>query len=279
MFNRRRSRFGESHARFGDRFAFIDDCGRAMTLVLVPRIMRQRRSATSTTAWLMAILLIPWLGIPAYLVFGGRKLSVALMLKPPLGSAKQRGRYRLAKPGPTNVAELRPAAGAVRKSLFALRRRRRYLQPLHRNDRWRREAHSYGELHPASGPGWPRRCRGAGAPRAHRVEVRLLLDGVGSFHTSKRSLDPLIRAGGEVAFFLPVRLVHFTRTNMRNHRKMLIADDQREWPAAPMSRLNIWGRSRTEALARLVLSARRPGCSRLCRNLRRGLALRHRRAR
>jgi cardiolipin synthase len=37
----------------------------------------------------------------------------------------------------------------------------------------------------------------------------------------------LIRAGGDVAFFLPVRLVHFTRTNMRNHRKMLIADDQR----------------------------------------------------
>ena len=57
--------------------------------------------------------------------------------------------------------------------------------------------------------------------------MRLLLDGVGSFHTSRRSLDPLIRAGGEVAFFLPVRLVHFTRTNMRNHRKMLIADDQR----------------------------------------------------
>jgi cardiolipin synthase len=60
--------------------------GVAMTLVVVSRMLRQRRSATSTTAWLMAILLIPWVGIPAYLVFGGRKLSVALMLKPPLGS-------------------------------------------------------------------------------------------------------------------------------------------------------------------------------------------------
>jgi cardiolipin synthase A/B len=39
--------------------------------------------------------------------------------------------------------------------------------------------------------------------------------------------DPLIRAGGEAAFFLPVRLIHFTRTNLRNHRKMLIADDLR----------------------------------------------------
>jgi hypothetical protein len=29
--------------------------GVAMTLVLVPRIIRQRRTATSTTAWLMAI--------------------------------------------------------------------------------------------------------------------------------------------------------------------------------------------------------------------------------
>ncbi|VTZ24593.1 Cardiolipin synthase (fragment) [Methylocella tundrae] len=59
------------------------------------------------------------------------------------------------------------------------------------------------------------------------LDVRLMLDGVGSFSTSKRSLDPLVRAGGEVAFFLPVRLAHFTRTNMRNHRKMLIADDVR----------------------------------------------------
>ena len=49
--------------------------GVAMTLLIVPRMLRQRRSAASMTAWLMAILLIPWLGIPAYLVLGGRKLN------------------------------------------------------------------------------------------------------------------------------------------------------------------------------------------------------------
>jgi cardiolipin synthase A/B len=75
MFNRRRS--GLANLMLGSvivsHLSMI--AGVAMTLVLVPRIMRQRRTATSTTAWLMAILLIPWIGIPAYLVFGGRKLS------------------------------------------------------------------------------------------------------------------------------------------------------------------------------------------------------------
>jgi cardiolipin synthase len=85
--------------------------GVAMTLVLVPRMVRQRRSASSTTAWLMVILLIPWLGIPAYLVFGGRKLSVALMLKPPLGSARS---AEVPPPGQAGADQLLQSYGLPR---------------------------------------------------------------------------------------------------------------------------------------------------------------------
>jgi cardiolipin synthase A/B len=203
--------------------------GVAMTLVLVPRMVRQRRSASSTTAWLMAILLIPWLGIPAYLVFGGRKLSAALMLKPPLGSAQLPA--AALPPGQAGADQLLQSYGLPRAqsgNRFSLcvdgvDIYNRFIETIHGAEKRIHMASFI--LHPdpvgiAIIEALARRARTG-------VEVRLLLDGVGSFHTSRRALDPLIRAGGEVAFFLPVRLLHFTRTNMRNHRKMLIADDQR----------------------------------------------------
>jgi cardiolipin synthase len=63
---------------------------------------------------------------------------------------------------------------------------------------------------------------------AEGVEVRLLLDGVGSLHTSRHFLAPLVEAGGRVAFFIPVIHRPFRgRTNLRNHRKLVIVDDSR----------------------------------------------------
>jgi cardiolipin synthase A/B len=198
-----------------------------MMLVLVSRMVRQRRSATSTTAWLMAILLIPWLGIPAYLVFGGRKLSVALMLKPPLGSAQSAAAL---PPGQAGADQLLQSYGLPRAqsgNRFSLcvgvDIYNRFIETIESAEKRIHMASFILHLDPVG-------LAVIEAPSSSKrtgVEVRLLLDGVGSFHTSRRSLDPLIRAGGEVAFFLPVRLAHFTRTNMRNHRKMLIADDQR----------------------------------------------------
>ncbi|HEC19055.1 MAG TPA: cardiolipin synthase, partial [Gammaproteobacteria bacterium] len=60
------------------------------------------------------------------------------------------------------------------------------------------------------------------------VRVHLLLDGVGSLQTRERFLKPLLEAGGHIAFFNPV--LHRPlrgHTNLRNHRKLAIADDSR----------------------------------------------------
>jgi len=58
------------------------------------------------------------------------------------------------------------------------------------------------------------------------VEVRLLMDGVGSLHTRSRFFKPLTEAGGQIAFFLPVLHRPFRgRTNLRNHRKITIVDN------------------------------------------------------
>lgn len=59
------------------------------------------------------------------------------------------------------------------------------------------------------------------------VKVRLLLDAMGSAKTSTTFLRPLQEAGGEVAFFAPVRFLRRSLSfNFRNHRKILVADSQ-----------------------------------------------------
>ena len=51
--------------------------------------------------------------------------------------------------------------------------------------------------------------------------MRLLIDDLGSWRLRRRFLAPLIEAGGEVAFFMPVFHVPFRgRANLRNHRKL-----------------------------------------------------------
>ncbi len=60
---------------------------------------------------------------------------------------------------------------------------------------------------------------------ARGVEVRLLYDSWGSHGTSADLFQPLLRAGGRVAAFLPVGLLHpGLRVNLRNHRKVIVVD-------------------------------------------------------
>ena len=59
------------------------------------------------------------------------------------------------------------------------------------------------------------------------LKVCLLIDALGSVRISKKFLSPLTEPGGRVAFFMP--MVHWPfrgRANLRNHRKMIICDNQ-----------------------------------------------------
>lgn len=61
------------------------------------------------------------------------------------------------------------------------------------------------------------------------VKVRLLLDAVGSSRIGKRFLQPLLDAGGEVAWFHPRQLLKpFKRPwlNLRTHRKLVVVDGE-----------------------------------------------------
>ena len=63
----------------------------------------------------------------------------------------------------------------------------------------------------------------AGRARAG-IDVRLVLDAVGSFNTWPSTFRELIAAGGRVCWYNPLRWYNFARYNNRTHREMLIVD-------------------------------------------------------
>jgi cardiolipin synthase len=69
------------------------------------------------------------------------------------------------------------------------------------------------------------RFRAALVEAAQRgCEVRVMVDGLGSLSLSNRFWDPLRAAGGRMQFFNPAVAVH--RLGIRDHRKMLVLDEQ-----------------------------------------------------
>jgi cardiolipin synthase len=56
------------------------------------------------------------------------------------------------------------------------------------------------------------------------VEVRLVLDAVGSFNTWRSTFRKLIAAGGQVRWYNPLRWYNLGRYDSRTHRELLIVD-------------------------------------------------------
>jgi len=56
------------------------------------------------------------------------------------------------------------------------------------------------------------------------VEVRIVLDAVGSFNTWRSTFRELIAAGGDVRWYTPLRWYNLARFNNRTHREILIVD-------------------------------------------------------
>ena len=48
--------------------------GFTLAFFLIARLMSEKRAPANTFAWLLIIVLVPWVGVPLYLLFGGRKI-------------------------------------------------------------------------------------------------------------------------------------------------------------------------------------------------------------
>jgi cardiolipin synthase len=58
------------------------------------------------------------------------------------------------------------------------------------------------------------------------VEVRVLLDSMGSLHAPSHTIDAMKKAGVKVETFRPLRLGKLTRFHQRNHRRAIVIDGE-----------------------------------------------------
>ncbi|MFL6415440.1 MAG: phospholipase D-like domain-containing protein [Bryobacteraceae bacterium] len=65
------------------------------------------------------------------------------------------------------------------------------------------------------------------------VRVRLTLDYIGSFSTSRHYLKELLDAGGEVCWYHPLRIKFIPEFNNRTHRELLIVDGTTAFVGGP----------------------------------------------
>ena len=203
-----------------------------MVYVGVARALPQRRDPPAAIAWVVALALLPYVAIPLYLMFGSRKLRMrdTPPLQPPIGpaaadddEAASLWARRLAR-----SMGLAPAAPYQALSLHAdgAQARLAVLQVIAEaqrtldvctfilgQDRLGSEVAAALEAKAAQG-----------------VRVRLLIDGIGAWLSGRLDVAPLRRAGIEVVTFVPpFRSILRGRANLRNHRKMIVADASRLW--------------------------------------------------
>jgi cardiolipin synthase len=200
------------------------------TLLVVAMILRQRRSPASSLSWLMTILLLPLIGIPLFWLFGTRKIKRIAQVKP---------RVMLTALQPASATATHPDLAQAAANLGSDAITQGNALKFHDGgedafaslmaliDGAKRSIHVETYVLKADPTGTAILDR-LSARAKEGLEVRLLIDGLGSFHMARRPLRRLRRAGGRVAFFQPIwRLTLLNRSNLRDHRKIAVFDGER----------------------------------------------------
>lgn len=200
-----------------------------LVIIVALNILRQKRTPAGTVAWLFTIFFIPYLGIFLYFIFGGRKTKRIANQKSniqldetniipiektndfdkllrfyKIPGATEGNKIHLCATGEDAFNQLILSIATAQKSIFLL---------------------TFILAEDEIGEEIVNRL----AERARAgVKVFVLLDGLGSMHTKAEFLKPVCDAGGKFAVFNPVYKSPFHgRANLRNHRKMLIIDEQK----------------------------------------------------
>jgi cardiolipin synthase len=201
---------------------------------ITSHVMQQRRQPTAAIAWMLFILLIPYLALPAYLTFGSRKLPrrKASAITQPLAQVSDDWAIQtvvaLGQPAPSPYTALnvhRDGAESRDALLATLEGAQQSLDVctfiLGRD--------SLGEAV------IDRLCLKARSG----VRVRLLVDGLGTLMAGRPRLTRFIEAGGLYTPFVPpLRSPLKGRSNLREHRKLVVAD-----AGLPFGRLWCGGRN------------------------------------
>lgn len=201
--------------------------GVLVTALAVVFVLQQRRTPQSSAAWVLFIVLVPYVAIPLFLMLGFRKqgsrfphVSLAAVPTDDAASTPETrllGSFGAPSATGSNTLTFHDSADRAREALFAtIDGAEDTLDILF-----------YIVAADAAGQDFVERL--AAKARAG-VKVRLNLDRLGSLSRPREALKTLQAAGGEVRFFSP--LIHPPdngHMNLRNHRKLVIADRSAVW--------------------------------------------------
>ncbi len=219
-----------------------------LALVAVASVLRRRKEPAAMVAWIFALLALPVLGVLAYWLVGSdrlrrkvgrRRRRVADLIARYKQRAEQQSQaagepleqhlpadqlpiaqlgHRLAQmpAAPGNdvlvLEEANATYTALEEALCAARH------------------HIHLDYYIWQPDETGRHFRDLLAARARAgIQCRLLLDAVGSRRIRRRFLRPLLDAGVQVAFFLPIWVFPLRRRwslHLRNHRKIAVIDGQ-----------------------------------------------------
>jgi len=189
-------------------------------------VLQQRRSPQSAVAWILFIITVPYIGVPAFFIFGTRKRGAGYETirfaptpeAPPVHAADALfRRFELPGAAPGHRLDLETTSDAARASLDRL-----IAGAQARIDvvLYRLEPDPVGRAFTESLTEAVRRG----------VRVRVILDQFGTIRRPYRELHRFKEAGGELQMFSPLPQIAATgRFNLRNHRKKVIVDGKTVW--------------------------------------------------
>ncbi|WP_242652320.1 phospholipase D-like domain-containing protein [Limimaricola pyoseonensis] len=203
--------------------------GVGLALAATVMLLQQRRTPQSAAAWLLAILLIPYVAIPLFFALGFRKKN------------DRHPTIRFSDPGcgcPADPAQgaseafrafgLPPAKGGNRIELHRDADHARHaMRELIETAEHEIDVTFYLIHNDALGRDFIERL--TEKVRAG-VRVRLIIDRLGGFFHPREALERFMVAGGELRWHQPfLNWPMQGHMNLRNHRKMIIADRARAW--------------------------------------------------
>ena len=193
-----------------------------LVYILTTRAERVRRPPSIAIAWVLGMIALPYLTLPMYVMFGRRKLPRKPLRHTGTRTAERHWAkdliesFGLPASSPALIAmhqDGTESAAALFATMSSAASRLDICTFILGDDAFGRETMQHMIERARSG-----------------VKVRLLLDGVGAMQLPETCFRALQRGGVETAIFSPLfaRKTQGPR-NLRNHRKMVIADGARLW--------------------------------------------------
>jgi len=199
--------------------------------VTASHTLHQRRHPSAAIAWVVALVLLPYITLPLYLLFGSRKVKI---YRP----ASRNFEFSAGTSDPASITNRTQQLAAIMSlpdasayhelnihedGSLALQALRKMIDGATHTIDLCTFIFARDGLGDEITQKLKRRARDG-------IQVRLLVDGVGAYLGGHTDFKSLSTEGVQVALFVPpLRSSLKGRTNLRNHRKMVITDNEWLW--------------------------------------------------